>query len=105
MTPPVAVLFKPSKDLEDLPGWGNTVLNLLRAEARLTSAQIIEKTGLSTTDVWVVIEFLSNDGKIEPSSDQMHWQLTKQQRIKDRKNASRTNERSSVQDIHPDSGC
>lgn len=82
------MLFKPSKNLKDIPGWGNKVLDWLRDRNQLTSAELIELTGLSATDLWVVLEHLDSEGKIELLQDKTCWQLTKQQRIRDRKNAS-----------------
>lgn len=82
------MLFKPSKDLTNVPDWENKAIAAIHQKQQLNSVELSEIIKLQLMDTFVILDRLSRSQRIEITPDGKHWQLTAEERIRLRKRGS-----------------
>lgn len=79
------VLFKPSKELVNVPEWENKAIAYIQQRQQVNSVELSTGINLKLMDTFVILDRLSKARRIEIAPDGKHWQLTAEERIRLRK--------------------
>lgn len=76
----VQVLFKPNKNLTNVPELANQAIRYMSTRSQTNSVELSKELSLPLTDTFFIINKLSETQRIELTPDKKHWRLTAEER-------------------------
>lgn len=78
-------MFNPSPNLTNIPDWENKAIAHLKQHTKATASEISNGINLPLMDTFTILNRLATSKRIEVAPDGERWQLTADERIKNRK--------------------